>query len=84
VRPSSAALAFFTGSLNRHSAHHMNPTRDQAWIAQKTLTLYTNPAYRCVPSVGAGVRSHYRYMRVLGVPAVAPEAVLVPAAVALV
>jgi linoleoyl-CoA desaturase len=84
VRPSSAALAFFTGSLNRHSAHHMNPTRDQAWIAQKTVLLRANPSYRCVPSVHAGLRSHYRYMRMLGVAAVAPEPALVPAAVALV
>jgi linoleoyl-CoA desaturase len=87
VCPSSSALAFFTGSLSRHSAHHMHPTRNQAWIGQKTLTLGTNPAYRHVTSVGAGLRAHYRYMRMLGVgtvehqgtpaPAPAPAPVLV-------
>lgn len=78
VRPSSAALAIFTGSLSRHSAHHLNPARNQAWIAQKTVSLgATDPAYRHAPSVSAGVRAHFRYMRMLGVPPdIAPAAAI--------
>jgi linoleoyl-CoA desaturase len=76
VRPTSAVLAFFTGSLSRHSAHHLNPSRHQAWIAHKTVSLgATDPAYRQVPSITAGVRAHFRYMRLLGLPStVAPTA----------
>jgi linoleoyl-CoA desaturase len=67
VHPTSSTLAFLSGSLTRHSAHHLSPARDQTWIAEKTAALAsTDACYRHVPTVRAGLQAHFRYMQMLG------------------
>ena len=63
--PNSSVIAFFSGSLNRHVAHHLRPRDGSKALAEHSIVLQADERYRYVQSIPSALLAHYRFMRTL-------------------
>ena len=69
--PGSKIISWFVGGLNFQVEHHLFPRISHVHYPELSKIVARNChehgiAYNCIPTMGEAIRSHYRFMRLLG------------------